>query len=81
MWLRRLPLTDGQISVTAKDIIKIGHTLTAVKNPDHVGGGYPATAMGTHAIHCLHYIWQDHYVDNLPEDRTKNLNITEMCKT
>jgi len=69
---------DGQISVTASDIVKIGHNLTSVQYPDSVGGGYLATAMGTHAIHCLHYIWQDHYIDMLPEVRAKKTNITEM---
>ncbi|KAL8701607.1 MAG: hypothetical protein Q9201_004815 [Fulgogasparrea decipioides] len=68
----------GLISVTAEDIIRIGHNLTAVQYPDSVGGGYLATAMGTHALHCLHYIWQDHYIDVLPDVQAQKANITEM---
>ena len=69
---------DGQISVSADDILRIGHNLTSVKYPDSVGGGYPATAMGTHAIHCLHYIWQDHYIDVSPEVQSLREDIPEM---
>ena len=69
---------DGQIRVTADDIVRIGHNLTSVKYPDSIGGGYLATAMGTHAIHCLHYIWQDHYIDVSPDVQSKKEEIPEM---
>ncbi|CAO1598248.1 hypothetical protein XANCAGTX0491_002018 [Xanthoria calcicola] len=68
----------GQISVTADDIVRIGQNLSSVKYPESAGGGYLATAMGTHAIHCLHYVWQDHYIDSLPEVHSKKQAIPEM---
>ncbi|KAL9064414.1 MAG: hypothetical protein Q9161_008891 [Pseudevernia consocians] len=71
-------MSDGQISVSADDILRIGHNLTSVQYPESVGGGYLATAMGTHAIHCLHYIWQDHYIDISPEVQSQKAEIPEM---
>ncbi|MCJ1268850.1 hypothetical protein MMC22_008738 [Lobaria immixta] len=68
----------GQISVTADDILRIGHNLTSVQYPASAGGGYLATAMGTHAIHCLHYIWQDHYIGISPEVQSTKDSIPEM---
>lgn len=71
---------DGQISVTSDDIVRIGHNLTtAVRYPSSIAnGGYLATAMGTHAIHCLHYLWQDHYIDTSPNVQTMKHDIPEM---
>ena len=71
-------LPDGQISVSADDILRIGQNLTSVQYPESAGGGYLATAMGTHSIHCLHYIWQDHYVDVSPEIQSLKAEIPEM---
>ena len=34
--------------------------------------------MGTHAIHCLHYIWQDHYIAVSPEVQSQKAEIPEM---
>lgn len=55
------------IAVTASDILRAGHNLTAAQFPPEAGGGYMATTMGTHQIHCLHYIWQDHHRAVIPE--------------
>ena len=63
-------LIDGQISVTADDSLRIGHNLTSVQYPAAAGGGSLATAMGTRAIHCLHYIWQDHDTRTLENPRS-----------
>ena len=71
-------VSDGQISVTAEDIVQIGHNLTSVQYPASVGGGYLATASGTHAIHCLHYIWQDHYIDLSPEVQATKASAPDM---
>jgi hypothetical protein len=69
---------DGEIRVTGSDILRVGHNLTAVQYPASVGGGYPAIASGTHALHCLHYIWQDHYSSALPEVAATKAQATEM---
>jgi hypothetical protein len=47
----------------------MGHNTTlAVRFPGTIGdGGYPVFASGTHAIHCLHHIWKDHYIEELTE--------------
>ncbi|OAQ69822.1 hypothetical protein VFPPC_02398 [Pochonia chlamydosporia 170] len=68
----------GTISVTAEDIIRIGHNLTAVQFPEIAGGGYLAVAMGTHQIHCLHYIWQDHHMDSFPKTKANKKGAPEM---
>ncbi|KAI9697521.1 MAG: hypothetical protein M1820_007787 [Bogoriella megaspora] len=68
----------GQISITGDDILRIGHNLTAVQYPEELGGQYLATAMGTHAIHCLHFIWKDHYTDDLADVRDMKAEIPEL---
>lgn len=68
----------GAISVTPEDIQRIGHNLTAVQYPPEVGGGYLAVAMGTHHIHCLHYVWQDHYTSYFPETKANKEGAPEM---
>ncbi|KAI9877631.1 MAG: hypothetical protein M1830_003246 [Pleopsidium flavum] len=68
----------GVIRVPASDILRIGHNLTAVQFPPSAGGGFPVIASGTHAIHCLHYIWQDHYTFAIPEVQTLKNEIPEM---
>lgn len=35
--------------------------------PPEVGSGYLAVSTGIHHIHCLHYVWQDHYASYFPE--------------
>ena len=76
--LKEKNLLDGEIGVTASDILRIGHNLTAVRYPISIGGGYPVIASGTHAIHCMHYIWQDHYISLLPHVRATQQQIPEM---
>jgi hypothetical protein len=48
------------IAVSAKDILRVGHNLTAARFPPAAGGGYMAATIGTHQLHCLHFVWQDH---------------------
>lgn len=69
---------DGAISVTADDISRIGHNLTAVQYPPEAGGGYLAVAMGTHHIHCLHYVWQDHHSTHFPTTAANKADAPEM---
>jgi hypothetical protein len=52
--------------------------LSAVQFPPEIGGGYAAIASGTHALHCLHYIWQDHYSELIPEVKQNQADIPEM---
>lgn len=69
---------DGTISVTADDIARVGHDLTAVQFPDIAGGGYLAVAMGTHQIHCLHYVWQDHHAESFPVTKANKEGAPDM---
>lgn len=67
----------GMIGVEASDYDKVNKSLqTAVYFPDDQG--YMTTLIGTHHLHCLHYIWQDHYREYFPETQTKIKNIPEM---
>ncbi|KID73865.1 hypothetical protein MAJ_11513, partial [Metarhizium majus ARSEF 297] len=68
----------GTIRVTADDITRIGHNLTAVQFPEAAGGGYLAVAMGTHQIHCLHFIWQDHHAASFPTTQANKEGASEM---
>ncbi|KAI0838470.1 hypothetical protein F5Y06DRAFT_303786 [Hypoxylon sp. FL0890] len=68
----------GAISVTADDITRVGHNLTAVQYPPEAGGGYLAVAMGTHHIHCLHYVWQDHHSAYFPTTAANKAEAPEM---
>ncbi|KAN0076206.1 protein of unknown function (DUF3328) domain containing protein [Elaphomyces granulatus] len=68
----------GTIRVTADDILRIGHNLSAVQYPPSAGGGYLAVAMGTHHIHCLHYIWQDHHIQHFPAMAADKAGVPEM---
>ncbi|TWU70644.1 hypothetical protein ED733_000747 [Metarhizium rileyi] len=68
----------GTISVTADDITRIGHNLTAVQFPEAAGGGYLAVAMGTHQIHCLHFVWQDHHIASFPKAKASKEGASEM---
>ncbi|KAI0475464.1 hypothetical protein GGR56DRAFT_666453 [Xylariaceae sp. FL0804] len=59
----------GMIAVTADDYARArgaNHsTRTAARFPEAAGGGYVATTMGTHQLHCLHFVWQDHHRERL----------------
>jgi hypothetical protein len=69
----------GMIAVSASDIQRVNHSLrTAVRFPSEAGGGYMVTTVGTHQIHCLHYIWQDHHRAAFPDVARKMREIPEM---
>lgn len=69
----------GMIGVEASEIEAVGHNLsTASHFPEAVGGGYIAVAVGTHQLHCLHYIWQDHHQSYFKEVQQKIKDIPEM---
>ena len=61
------------ISISEEDVTKVGHNLSAARFPPETGGDYIGVAMGTHQIHCLHYIWQDHHISHYPDmEETKS---------
>lgn len=69
----------GMIAVSASDYERVNHsTRTAVQFPREAGGGYVATAIGTHQLHCLHYIWQDHHRNYFPDVLRKTEEIPEL---
>lgn len=69
----------GMIGVPASDIQAVGHNIgTAAHFPDSAGGDYIAVAVGTHQLHCLHYIWQDHHQSYFKEVQQKIRDIPEM---
>lgn len=69
----------GLIAVTALDYERVNHsTRTAVQFPAEAGGGYMATTVGTHQLHCLHYLWQDHHRDYFPDVLRKIQDVREM---
>jgi len=71
----------GEFSVPGSEILRVGHNLTAVQFPAAISGHegeYPVFASGTHGIHCLHYIWQDHHISVLPEVSKLKSDIPEM---
>ncbi|KAM3068914.1 hypothetical protein ACMFMG_004088 [Clarireedia jacksonii] len=68
----------GEIRVPPSEILRIRHNLTAVQYPPSIGGGYPAIASGTHALHCLHFLWQDHYVDTIPSASALKTNAPQV---
>lgn len=43
---------------------------------------YPVIASGTHALHCLHFIWQEFYISNPAADpglrNATNITITDL---
>jgi len=57
------------IAVTREDIEKVGHPDWSAQFPPEVGGGYIAATIGAHQVHCLHYIWQDHYLTYYPKEQ------------
>ncbi|KAI1182595.1 hypothetical protein F5B17DRAFT_178701 [Nemania serpens] len=69
----------GVISVSGTDYERTNHSVrTAVKFPPEAGGGYMATTVGTHQLHCLHYIWQDHHRDYFPDVQQKAQKVPEL---
>lgn len=69
----------GTISISADDIAQVGHNVTtASQYPPEVGGGYIAGTMGTHSIHCLHFIWMDHHSKYYEVAQRKMREIPEM---
>ncbi|KAF2839591.1 hypothetical protein M501DRAFT_932416 [Patellaria atrata CBS 101060] len=69
----------GMIAVSASDMVRVNHTLrTAAQFPAEAGGGYIAATVGTHQLHCLHYIWQDHHRSYFPNVLKKVEEIPEM---
>jgi hypothetical protein len=69
----------GMIAVTADDLIRVNHTLpTAPQYPAAAGGGYVAGMLGTHQLHCLHFLWQDHHRGLLPDVELMAEQIPEM---
>lgn len=69
---------DGMISATKEDIEKVQHPDWSAQFPPEAGGGYIAATIGTHQIHCLHYIWQDHYMDYFPKTQDKKQRVPEL---
>ncbi|KAF2973163.1 hypothetical protein GQX73_g292 [Xylaria multiplex] len=68
----------GMISVTKEDIEKIHHPDWSAQFPAESGGGYIAATIGTHQLHCLHYIWQDHYMEYFPKTQDKKQRVPEL---
>ncbi|GAB1316879.1 Cyclochlorotine biosynthesis protein O [Madurella fahalii] len=69
----------GMIAVTAEDYERTGHSIrTAVRFPPEAGGGYVATTVGTHQLHCLHYLWQDHHRAHFPDTLRKAHDVPEL---
>ncbi|KAI0506268.1 hypothetical protein F5B22DRAFT_624261 [Xylaria bambusicola] len=68
----------GMISVTKEDILKVKHPDWSAQFPEESGGGYIAATIGTHQLHCLHYIWQDHYMEYFPKTQDKKKMIPEL---
>ncbi|KAI1649241.1 uncharacterized protein F4817DRAFT_332214 [Daldinia loculata] len=68
----------GMISVSKEDILKVQHPDWSAQFPSEAGGGYIAATIGTHQLHCLHYIWQDHYIDYFPKTQDKKQRVPEM---
>ncbi|KAF2232283.1 hypothetical protein EV356DRAFT_450394 [Viridothelium virens] len=68
----------GMISISKNDIEKIGHPDWSAQFPSEIGGGYIAATIGTHQLHCLHWIWQDHYIDAVPTMQQKKKTVPEM---
>jgi hypothetical protein len=66
------------ISATKEDIGKVQHPDWSAKFPPKAGGGYIAATIGTHQLHCLHYIWQDHHMDYFPKTQDKKQRVPEL---
>ncbi|KAL9052292.1 MAG: hypothetical protein Q9162_005494 [Coniocarpon cinnabarinum] len=68
----------GMIRITESDVLKLGKNLSAAQFPPEVGGGYIGAVTGTHQLHCLHYIWQDHHISYFPEMQETQRTIPKM---
>ncbi|KAI1074815.1 hypothetical protein F5B20DRAFT_562497 [Whalleya microplaca] len=69
----------GMIAVSAEDYEKVNHSVrTAVQFPTESGGGYMATTVGTHQLHCLHFLWQDHHRASFPDVLRKAQEVPEL---
>ena len=69
----------GMLAVSADDYRRVGHSLrTAVQFPAEAGGGFMATTVGTHQLHCLHYVWKDHHRPFFPEMERKAREVPEL---
>ena len=66
------------IGVSKEDILKVHHPDWSAQFPPEVGGGYIAATIGSHQLHCLHYIWQDHYIDLVPEQKNRKATVPEL---
>ena len=71
---------DGLISVSKEDIEKVGHPNWSAQFPPEAGGGYIAATIGSHQLHCLHYIWQDHYMDYFPKTQDKKQRVPSFIR-
>ena len=69
---------DGTIAVSGEDIVKAGGNLTAVQFPKSAGGGYLAVSMGTHHLHCIHWLWQAHHITHFPDFMMYKATVPEM---
>ncbi|KAI0905021.1 hypothetical protein F4823DRAFT_567161 [Ustulina deusta] len=69
----------GMIAVSRSDYEQANHSVrTAVQFPAEAGGGYVATTVGTHQLHCLHFVWQDHHGAYFPEMARKAREAPEL---
>jgi hypothetical protein len=66
------------IGATKEDIEKVGHPDWSAQFPPEAGGGYIAATIGSHQLHCLHYIWQDHYMSYFPKTQDKKQRVPEL---
>ncbi|KAL9023681.1 MAG: hypothetical protein Q9196_007047 [Gyalolechia fulgens] len=69
---------NGLISVTKEDIEKVKHPDWSAQFPPEAGGGYIAATIGSHQLHCLHYIWQDHHMEYFPKTQDKQQRVPEL---
>ena len=69
------------IGVSKKDMAKIHHPDWSAQFPPETGAGdnkYIAATIGAHQLHCLHYIWQDHYMSYFPKTADKAQRVPEL---
>jgi hypothetical protein len=82
-------MANGMIAVTAEDLLRAGRDKslsTAAQFPPpptkshstRENNRYVAVAVGTHQLHCLHYIWQDHYSSYFPDVIRKKTQVPDL---
>ena len=75
-------LALGTIAVDASDVTASGQepNASSVLFPPSTSaaGRYVAVAGGAHHLHCLHYVWQDHYLKDFPEQFATKKAVPEM---